>query len=240
MRYLFKCMNEALLEDVIEWDVPNWSGVLPFWKQHLPDKQNDLKILTIGERNGGLSLWLALQGYAVMYSDVHEPREEAIALHRKYGVQDIISYEQVDVFSMPYEDNSLDAIVCKSVIGGLKLVYKDRRTRTLENQKKAVEEIRRVLKPGGVFLGAENMKGSPLHHFYRKYKGLDKGWRYLSLEELEYLFSGFSKLESKQFGFLPSTTSLKGLNKIAGRLNVLLALCLPASWQYISFLSALK
>ncbi len=141
---------------------------------------------------------------------------------------------------MPFEDNSLDAVVCKSVIGGLKLVYSDRRTRTLENQRKACEEIRRVLKPGGVFLGAENMKGSLLHRWYRKRKGLDKGWRYLSVKELDYLFAGYSDLHTRYFGFVPSMFSARRLNEIAGWINVPLSHLLPRSWQYIAFIAAVK
>jgi len=228
------------LQEIIEWDVPNWSKALKFWAPYLPPVDGRLKILTIGERNGGLSLWLALKGYSVIYSDVHPPKSEALELHRKYGVEKLVKHEQVDVFRMPYEDNSLDGVVCKSVIGGLKLVYKDRRTRTLENQKKAVEEIRRVLKPGGIFLGAENMQGSPLHRWYRKRKGLDKGWRYLSVEELGYLFSGFEQLHTRQFGFFPASTSSGIWNEMAGKVNVPLSKLLPASWQYISFIAARK
>ena len=234
-------MKKSLpVNDIIEWDVPNWSHALRFWEPFLPEVLGALKILTIGERNGGLSLWLALQGYPVIYSDVHPPKSEALELHRKYGVENLVNHEQVDVFRMPYEDNSLDGVVCKSVIGGLKLVYKDRRTRTLENQKKAVEEIRRVLKPGGVFLGAENMRGSPFHRRYRKKRGLDKGWRHLSLDELEYLFSEFSSLQTKQFGFLPASTSSSIWNRMAGTLNVPLSKFLPDSWQYISFIAGVK
>ncbi len=228
------------LRAIIEWDIPNWSRVLPFWEKHLPKKEGQPKILTVGERNGGLSLWLALQGYPVIYSDVHDPKMEALELHLKYGVTDLISHEQVDVFRMPYPDNSLDAVVCKSVIGGLKLVYSDRSTRTLENQKKACEEIRRVLKPGGVFLGAENLRGSPLHWYFRKRNGLDKGWRYLTLGELQFLFDGYTQLQLKPFGFLPSSTPWPLLNALAGKMNDPLSRLLPDSWQYIAFIAAVK
>lgn len=233
-------MVELPVSDIIEWDIPNWSHALDFWDRYLPPLGSNLKILTIGERNGGLSLWLALKGYQVIYSDVHPPKKEALALHKKYGVERKVEHAQVDVFQMPYADHSLDVVICKSVIGGLKLVYSDRRTRTLENQKKAVEEIRRVLKPGGVFLGAENMVGSPVHRWYRKRKGLDKGWRYLSLGDLRYLFSEYASLHTRQFGFLPASTSFRVWNELAGKLNVPLAKFLPASWQYISFIAARK
>jgi len=233
-------LSPKVYNDIIEWDIPNWSRVLPFWERWLPPKSDECRILTLGERNGGLSLWLALLGYRVIYTDVHEPSQKALALHRKYGVQERITYEVADVFQMPYAANTFDAIVCKSVIGGLKRIYHDRRTRTLENQRKACEEIRRVLRPGGVFLGAENMKGSLLHRWYRQKRGLNKGWRYLSVDELDYLFSGYSDLRTCFFGFIPSRFAYHSLNEIAAWLNGPLSRMLPDSWQYIAFIAASK
>lgn len=228
------------LEDIIEWDVFNWSKALDFWRLQLPHKNTNPNILTLGERNGGLSLWLALEGYSVIYSDKGGPNEHAIDLHKKYSVQNLIQYRDIDVFKMPFDDNSFDVVLCKSVIGGLKLVYKDRRTRTLENQKIACNEIRRILKPNGVFLGAENMQGSKLHQWYRKYNHLDIGWRHLKINELNFLFSDYSHLETSFFGFLPSTMRIPTFNKIAYQMNKLLCPILKKEWQYIGFIAARK
>lgn len=46
------------IEEIIEWDVNNWSKTLIFWaKQFPPNLNSDSKILLLGERNGGLTLW---------------------------------------------------------------------------------------------------------------------------------------------------------------------------------------
>ena len=228
------------LSDIIEWDIFNWSRVLPFWEKYLPNIKYNPKILTLGERNGGLTLWLALKGYQVMYSDIHHPKSSALELHRRYEVSEKISYEIIDIFRMPFDDNSFDAIICKSVIGGLKFDYKNRDTRTLENQRRACEEIRRVLKPGGIFLGAENMQGSHFHRYIRKKKGLDKGWRYLSHKDLQYVFSEYNTLEVDSFGFLSTSTRFGILNSICGYINIPLSFLLPKEQLYISFIAARK
>ena len=103
-------------------------------------------------------------------------------------VQDRISYAAVDAFNIPYPENHFDVVACKSVIGGLVLQRKRPETRTLKNQRLAVEEIRRVLKPGGIFLGAENLTGTKIHQFLRRMKyGPELGWRYLRTTEIQWL-----------------------------------------------------
>lgn len=151
-------MRWNLLKDVIEWDVRSWAPCLDFWALVIQRKQpTSTRVLTVGERNGGISLWFALQGFNVICSDRGGPTRRASELHRYYGVSDRVAYADINVFSMPYSDASFDFVACKSVIGGLKAVNRDATTRTLDNQSRAVEEIHRVIKPGGCFLGAENL-----------------------------------------------------------------------------------
>lgn len=180
--------NMLPLKEIFEWDVPNWSKVLSFWCDFLPPVDSNPKVLALGERNGGLTLWLALKGYRVIYSDIHIPLENAKLLHTRFGVEKQVEYKTIDVFRMPFDNNTFDVVMCKSTLGGLKFNYSDSSSRTLDNQRLACEEIRRVLKKGGIFLGAENTIGSFFHQAYRKYKGKDKGWRFLSKADL-FLFS---------------------------------------------------
>lgn len=233
-------MNKTLLEAIIEWDVVNWSKALDFWKHYLPQPSPDIKILTLGERNGGLSLWLASLGYNVIYSDRLPPTEKALQLHQAHHIQDRITYFEVDVYNIPFPDETFDVVLCKSTIGGLKLVYKDRKSRTLENQHIACEEIRRVLKTGGVFLGAENMRGSFAHKKLREKQGKDIGWRYMSCSDLGKLFSNFSKLSFKTYGFIGTNTRFSLVNNITGSIDNMLSRILPPDFLYISFISAKK
>jgi SAM-dependent methyltransferase len=199
-----------LVKDIMEWDVRNWMNCLQFWLKDLqgvdPASAN---VLTVGERNGGLSLWFALQGYSVICSDLTGPTLKARELHRHYGVANRITYANVDLFKIPFEDQAFDVVACKSVIGGLKLVYRDPKTRSLDNQSCAVAEIHRVLKPGGVFCGAENLKGTLCHSVLRNWAKKGRiGWRHMTPEELMQLFSPFERVEFQPYGFLGTSLIL--------------------------------
>src|SRR5262245_56122140 len=74
--------STPILKDVIEWDVRNWSVALDFWLAHTAQNLLTRSALEIGSRNGGLSLWLALQGARVQATDIGPPTEAALKLHR--------------------------------------------------------------------------------------------------------------------------------------------------------------
>ena len=223
-------------EDIVQWDINNWSKALSFWEKEIEktaDKNNP--ILTLGERYGGLSLWLASNGYKNICSDYEVPESKAHELHKKYKVDDLITYKNIDIFNIPYPDNTFDVVVIKSVIGGLKLSHKDKSTRTLENQKKAVDEIKRVLKPGGIYLGAENMQGGLLHKFLRNYTKKNTGWRYFTQDDLFFLLDGFSEIKIQFYGYLGTLFSSKLVNSITGAFDKVLSKIIPSKIRYISF-----
>lgn len=235
-------MNKELLKDIIEWDIINWSKALKYW-QPFVDKvkeKKDAKVLTLAERKGGLALWLGSQGVKNICSDYGAPYPIAHELHEKHGVKDLIEYADISIFEIPYPDNTFDLICCKSVIGGLKFDYNDTSTRTLDNQKKALDEILRVLKPGGVFLGAENMEGSWFHKMIRNSKGKQHGWRYLKPDELPYLFEGYSNVNLKYYGLAGTLWPVNAINNIAGAFDSVLSPIMPKSSKYISFIVATK
>lgn len=235
-------METRIVHDVIEWDVFNWSHALRHWSQLVSKIPTvGVKVLCLGERNGGLSLWFALQGFQVICSDYLGPREAAHKLHERYGVADRVQYADISIFQIPFADNTFDVVACKSVIGGLKLDYKDKKSRTIENQKLAVDEIRRVLKPGGMFCGAENMRGSWLHMSARKLlKGDKLGWRHINVSEIHQLFSEFGTVRFRFHGFLGSYYGNKTVNRISSGIDRLLSRILPNRWLYIGFIVAKK
>ena len=102
--------NTARIKDIIEWDQINWSRALYYWKKNTTATMDQSSALDLGARHGGLSLWLASQGTLVVCSDLTGPTEQAKELHRKYEVENKISYSEIDATSIPYK-NEFDIIV---------------------------------------------------------------------------------------------------------------------------------
>lgn len=238
------------LDDIFEWDVDNWSKCLPYWAPWLTRlDRNTTHILALGERAGGLSLYFALQGFHVLCTDYHLPSERVRLLHARWGVQERMTYAAVNAFHIPYPANAFDVVVCKSVIGGLQLERKRPESRTLPHQRLAVEEIRRVLKPGGLFFGAENLVGSPIHRGLRWLKwGVASGWRHLRPAEIQWLFANYAVCEQRQWGLVGAPWWKFGshwwqcdrLHPLFRVLDAWLCPVLPGAWLYISFIRARK
>lgn len=143
------------LDLVVQWEVRSWSRALKIWRnylKHLPPGRP--KALALGERDGGLSLLLAQFGCDVVCSDLHGPTEQAVSLHSTLGWDWAMDYQSIDLTAIPHADASFDVVIFKSVIGALC---------NKEKQRSAIQEMHRVLKPGGVLLFAEILRGTVLH-----------------------------------------------------------------------------
>lgn len=232
-------MNKLPLNDIIEWDVLNWSRLISYWQPVLQGIPHNSKVLAIGERNGGLSLWLALQGFDVVCSDIKEPTQKAIDLHRKYNVANKITYQQLDIVNDSIIPDSYDVIIAKSVIGGLKEKPSDAATRNFSVQQKAVHNIHTLLKPGGYFFSAENLTGNFLTRTARQRSGKNHGWRYLHYKELHTLFQRYDVVKIKTFGILPTFFQSGIMNETMYAFNRLLNV-LPHREKYIAFTQAQK
>jgi SAM-dependent methyltransferase len=189
-------MTEEQISDIIEWDVVNWRQALPIWKAALVGMKGPLRCLELGGRRGGPSLWLALQGHHVVCSDIDGPTEEARALHRKYGVEALISYEAINALDIPYE-HAFDVVIFKSIVGGIARDGQDDRKEAVMHQ------IHKALKPGGTLLFAENLAGSGLHRFLRRhFVKWGAAWNYLRYDELTGLLGPFEGSKYETIGFL--------------------------------------
>lgn len=233
-------IHKLPVQGIIEWDVLNWSQLLKYWQPIIEELPRDSKVLAIGERNGGLSLWLALLGFDVVCTDISDATQEAIALHKKHNVVHRIEYKKYDVVNDSINPEQYDIVIAKSVIGGLKSDRSNPSTRSFEVQKKAVDNIHRLLKPRGYFFSAENMKGGTVVSMMRGSKNTANTWRYLSYQELKQLFGEYSLVQTKTFGILPTLFSVGTLNKFAHFLNKNLLNVMPASSKYIAFTVAQK
>jgi SAM-dependent methyltransferase len=225
-------MNKETRDDIIGWDIVNWSKSFDYWNQHLNIKDKGYKCLELGARQGGLSLWLALNNNQVICSDVsytdqqHE-LDKTIALHKKHGCELNITYEAVDATNIPYE-NHFDLVVFKSVLGGVSIGADNR----LEQQ--AIDSIYKSLKPGGKVVFVENLEGSPLHMYARKkFVGWGSKWHYLKLNELVSLFSSYKNLKYKTVGFLGAFGKTESQRQFLGKIDTVFEKLLPKSNRYI-------
>lgn len=214
------------VRDVIGWDVRNWSRALPFWQRRI-DRQRPERALVIGDRAGGLSLWLADQGIDVLCSDLEIPTESVRTLHRRSGVGARVTYASIDATAIDRPDASFDLIVFKSVIGALS---------TKERQHLALSEMARVLAPGGLLLFAENLVGSRLHASLRsRFVPWDAGWRYLDLSSDLDLFAAFDQVALETWGVIGLLGRNETQRDVLARLDSLVSPIVPESWRYIVF-----
>jgi ubiquinone/menaquinone biosynthesis C-methylase UbiE len=214
------------LNDIIQWDVKSWKNALPFWDAHFAIKPQ-MKVLALGEREGGLSFYFAKLGCHVVCSDYNEMPAETKLMHEKYQVASQISYQQVDMRAIPFEDNSFDIVTFKSVIGALGNV---------EDQNKAIAEIYRVLKPGGALLMAENAVGSALHRKLRtKYVNWANRWRYISKTDIQNWSKMFATVNTKMAGFSALFGRSEKQRSGLAAMDKVFAPITPKKWKYIYY-----
>jgi SAM-dependent methyltransferase len=217
-------MDEALLRDVMQWDVHTWSRALPGWQRAI-DAHKPVDALAIGERDGGLSLWLALQGIAVVCTDLWPFLETTAALHQRRGVADRIRYAQADATALQFADESFDLVVFKSVIGALD---------SKQKMRVAIEEMHRVLRPGGTLLFAENLAGTPLHRILRR-RFTRYDWTYPAWPADSDLFGSFAHVEADTTGVLANLGRSWRQRELLARTDAVLCRLVPSSWHYMVY-----
>ncbi|MBV8067653.1 MAG: class I SAM-dependent methyltransferase [Candidatus Eremiobacteraeota bacterium] len=163
-------------QDVLKWDVDNWSVALAYWQRYGKLEGAPLECLEIGANQGGLSVWLASKGHRVVCSDLERTDASARPLVTRYGVLDRVTFEDINATAIPYE-NHFDVIVFKSVLGGVG------HNRAIERQRAAIASMHRALKPGG-----EAQVVVPFCHPYHAYPA---DYSRFSREQLQALFSDF-------------------------------------------------
>lgn len=214
------------LEAIIQWDVKNWSKALDFWNQHLRIEPG-MRVLALGEREGGLSYYFAKQGCEVVCSDYNDFPETTVDFHREKKVSDSISYRQIDMRNIDFEEETFDVVVFKSVIGALG---------NKEDQDQAIREIHRVLKPNGAFLFAENAKGSKaLQALRRRMVNWGERWRYISSKDVGYWSSLFTDSHVKTYGSTAVLGRSEKQRSTLASLDKVFSPITPRRWRYIFF-----
>lgn len=227
-------------KDVVEWDILNWSRALKFWSHHVDsNKKENLQGLEIGAKHGGMSLYFAARHNVQMIcSDYGAPLPHARENHQLYGVADKITYADVNALKIPFEDNTFDIVVFKSVLGALGYTPQGKMK---ERQQEGILEFYRVLKPGGMLLFAENLKASAFHQYTRrKFIPWGDKWRYPTVPEMLEFLEPFSSVQYQTFGFFGVFLKNETLRKLVYPIEVMLNPILPASINYIMYGVAIK
>ena len=118
----------------------------------LPYLKPGMKVLDCGCGPGSITLGLAafVQGGSVIGIDIDEERiAQAEALVSTTGSRNV-TFEKCDIYSLPFPDNHFDAAYEHAVL------------EHLDDPRTAVDEISRVLKPGGIFGASDRIIGASI------------------------------------------------------------------------------
>jgi SAM-dependent methyltransferase len=174
-------------------------------------------------------LWLASLGIDVVCSDLEDPQPRAAPHHQRFAVPGQIRYEAFSATDIPYREQ-FDVVVLKSVLGAIA------RPDDLEPRREALRQCHLALRPGGVLLFAENLRGSAMHRFLRRhFVAWGRRWAYLDVREIPAEFAHFAELHCATFGFLGALGRSESQRRILGRLDRFLVPLLPPSQHYLVY-----
>lgn len=137
------------------WTRGSRKTIIPFIKQYVPKKN---MFLDIGCGDGQGAKLLHEEGYTVIGADISlEMIEKA---KEKWGNQDGLSFIQADLVSLPFENQTLDAVMA---INSLEWI---------EIPQLALKEIHRILKPSGYLCaGILGPTAAPRANSYKRLYG---------------------------------------------------------------------
>lgn len=178
-------------------------GVLPTVRVAIDlFKRNDCRnVMDLGCGTGRHSIYLAQQGFKVYATDISETGLEITKSKAEKLNLSNIEFKQHDMRDISFANNSFDGILCVWTTGH----------GTLEDSRKNVNEIYRVLKPNGVVVidyvskdDKNYCKGIEIEKdtFINNVEGEENiPHHYSTIEELKKLYSKFSHAEIKPIDY---------------------------------------
>lgn len=152
-------------------------------------------VMDLGCGTGRHSIYLAQQGFKVYATDISETGIEITKSKAEKLNLTNIEFKQHDMREIPFDSNSLDGILCVWTTGH----------GTLDDSRKNVNEIYRILKPNGVVvidyvsIDDENYgKGKEIDKdtFINNVEGEENiPHHYSNIEEIKELYSNFSQIK---------------------------------------------
>lgn len=115
---------------------------VPFAINALKELDRGARVLDVGCSESILSLYIASLGFDVLGIDVRA---------YPYHVPNF-NFMKADIMNLPFKDGEFDAITCVSMLEHVGLGFYDDPKAEDEPQKKAINEMLRVLKGGGTFV----------------------------------------------------------------------------------------
>jgi ubiquinone/menaquinone biosynthesis C-methylase UbiE len=177
-----------------------------FFYQSIINKyaNNDSLILEIGAGMGENTELLLATGARVCSTDIS--KESLSVLNKRFHV-DRLTTKIADMERLPFDDVSFDIVVNAG-----SLSYGDNDT--------VLNEIYRVLRPGGVFISIDSLSHNPIYrlnryiHYLRGNRSLKTLKRMPTLKLLRKYQLKFGKIETKFFGSISYLVPL--MNKVLG------------------------
>jgi cyclopropane fatty-acyl-phospholipid synthase-like methyltransferase len=198
MNDLIELLSSEVYQHNLKFWEKAWSGVKAPYKQ-LPDlpyleripnlleKNGARHVLDLGCGSGWLAIFLARYGFEVTGIDISP---HAIDLAKNWATEEgfKITFDAYDIADIPYPPNSFDGVVANSIFEHF----------TFDMAKITIDRLKKILLPGGTFIGCFDRVGTGPGEYYELSDGThvytDKGrqgmmLRYFEDKELKELFA---------------------------------------------------
>lgn len=190
----------------------------PVYKSYLP--KTDFKLLEIGAGSGryGFAIARDFPDSHVVLTDPVASSVEVIEIAQKKLSLSNITIELADATKLQYDDETFDVVFADAVI------------QHVIDFKTAMQELCRVLKPGGIMIVSAVNSNNPPHSAYKRFKkirgeeyeyGYERTYKPYELREL-FLKSGLADVSIDGFSVAYGMLRLKKYRKVYGKLGTYL------------------